>query len=425
MQARYGPRYRWYALLTVMLGTMASIMASTIVNVAVPDMSRFFALGQERAQWLSSGFMAAMTLSMPLTPWLLERHGYRRTYLGAVALLLAGSVVGGLANSYALVMAMRVAEGLAAGVLQPIPAIIVLRAFASHEQGRAMGLFGAAVVLAPALGPSIGGVLVEWWGWRSIFFVAAPFCVLALPLAWKLLPHSAPGGRALDTEAELDLAGLMLAAVVILLLLNGLAQLHGATAWAGVAMLAVAGAALWVFVRHQRRHARPLMRLDLFAHRNFRAGSVVSFIYGAALFGSTYLLPVFMQEALRLPPSTAGAVLLPSGIVLALTIPLVGRWTPPESRRAVIVAGLGLIAASFVLTMLIGPGTALIALAALAVLGRVGLGFILPSLNLAALADVPPALVAQGTSLINLLRQLGGAAGISLVGVLLQWRLDA
>lgn len=153
LQVRYGARYRWLVLGTVMLGTMASIMASTIVNVAVPDMSRFFVLGQERAQWLSSGFMAAMTLSMPLTPWLLERHGYRRTYLGAVLLLLTGSVAGGLANSYALVLAMRVAEGLAAGVLQPIPAIIVLRAFAPHEQGRAMGLFGAAVVLAPALGP--------------------------------------------------------------------------------------------------------------------------------------------------------------------------------------------------------------------------------------------------------------------------------
>ena len=187
LRARYGARYRWLSLGTVMLGTIASIMASTIVNVAVPDMSQHFTLGQEQAQWLAAGFMAAMTVSMPLTPWLLERHGYRRTYMAAVLLLLAGSIAGGLANSYGLVLAMRVTEGLAAGVLQPIPAIIILRGFKPEEQGRAMGLFGFGVVLAPALGPSIGGVLVEWFGWRSIFFVASPFCLLALPLAWKLL----------------------------------------------------------------------------------------------------------------------------------------------------------------------------------------------------------------------------------------------
>ena len=159
-----------------MIGTVASIMASTIVNVAVPDMSRVFALGQERAQWLSAGFMGAMTLSMLTTPWLLERYGYRHTYIGAVLLLMAGGIVGGLSRWFELVLAMRVAEGLAAGVLQPIPAIIILHAFGAGERGKAMGIFGFGVVLAPAVGPSVGGILVEWFGWRSIFFVVTPFC---------------------------------------------------------------------------------------------------------------------------------------------------------------------------------------------------------------------------------------------------------
>ena len=129
MQARYGERYRWLLLLAVMIGTMASIMSSTIINVAVPDMSRHFALGQERAQWVSSGFMVAMTVSMLTTPWLLARYGYRRTYASTMWLLLAGGLVGGLSNDFNLVLAARVAEGLAAGVVQPIPAIIILRAF--------------------------------------------------------------------------------------------------------------------------------------------------------------------------------------------------------------------------------------------------------------------------------------------------------
>lgn len=425
LRARYGARYRWLSLGTVMLGTIASIMASTIVNVAVPDMSQHFTLGQEQAQWLAAGFMAAMTVSMPLTPWLLERHGYRRTYMAAVLLLLAGSIAGGLANSYGLVLAMRVTEGLAAGVLQPIPAIIILRGFKPEEQGRAMGLFGFGVVLAPALGPSIGGVLVEWFGWRSIFFVASPFCLLALPLAWKLLPHSAPGGAEVNAaKVRLDLGGLALATLTILLGLNGLALLHGGSAMAGLSLLACSAGTLAAFIRHQRRTPHPLMRLDLFRHRRFALGALVAFVYGAALFGSTYLLPVFMQIALSLPPSQAGAVLLPAGIALAITIPLVGRSSTPSSRATFIFSGLVLLALSFALMLVVGRGTALTVITALAIVGRIGLGCILPSLNLAAMESVDTTLVAQGSSLINLLRQLGGATGVSLIGVFLAWRLE-
>ena len=235
LEQRIGPNYRWYVLLTVMIGTMAAIMASTIINVAVPDISRVFGLGQERAQWLSAGFMAAMTLSMLTTPWLLERFGYRHTYTGAVLLLMAGGLCGGLARGFELVLAMRVVEGLAAGVLQPIPAIIILRAFGAGERGKAMGIFGFGVVLAPALGPSIGGVLVEWFGWRSIFFVVIPFCALAATLAQRYLPVGVPGGGEVNRRgARLDLPGLVLIAVAVLSLLNGMVQLHGASRGAGM-----------------------------------------------------------------------------------------------------------------------------------------------------------------------------------------------
>lgn len=169
LQARYGERHRWLLLLSLMIGTMASVMSSTIVNVAIPDMSQHFALGQDRAHWVSSGFMAAMTVSMLTTPWLLARFGYRQTYLICMWLLLLGGIGGGFSNHFGLVLVARACEGLAAGVVQPIPAIIILRAFAQNEQGRASGIFGMGVVLAPAIGPSIGGVLVDWFGWRSIF----------------------------------------------------------------------------------------------------------------------------------------------------------------------------------------------------------------------------------------------------------------
>lgn len=425
LRQRFGDRYRWRVLLTVMLGTMASIMASTIVNVAVPDMSRHFTLGQERAQWLSAGFMAAMTLSMLLTPWLLARFGYRRTYRGAVLLLLAGGMAGGLSNVYELVLAMRVAEGLAAGVLQPIPGIIIMRAFQPHEQGRAMGIFGFGVVLAPALGPSIGGVLVEWFGWRSIFFVVVPFCTVAFGLARRYLATTGPGDQPAGRDAApLDLPGFMLVSLAILALLNGLVELHGRAPLVGLALLAVAAASLTGFLWHQRRTPHPLVQLALFRHGPFAMGSWVAFIYGMALFGSTYLVPVFMQIGLSLPPSQAGAVLLPAGLVLAATIPVAGRLADRWAVNRQVSTGLALLALSFLLMLGVGPGTALALITVWAVVGRIGLGLILPSLNLGAMRGLPQGLISQGSSTISFVRQLGGAVGVSATGIVLEWRLQ-
>ena len=434
LAARYGERYRWLLLLTVMVGTMASIMSSTIVNVAIPDMSQHFTMGQGRAQWVSSGFMVAMTVSMLTTPWLLGRYGYRRTYAGCMTLLLAGGVVGGLSNNFDLVLAARVAEGLAAGVVQPIPAIIIMRAFEPHEQGRASGIFGVGVVLAPAIGPSVGGVLVDLFGWRSLFFMVVPFCLVSLWLGRKFVPAMTPGGAtASQDSAGLDWRGLLLASAGTLCLLNGLAQWRGGSVWTVGALLAGALLALGAFVALQRRllhrpsrsGRQPLMNLQVFAHRQFTLSSIVAFIYGTALFGSTYLLPVYMQTGLQLSPSYVGTILLPAGFILAATIAVVGRLADRQPAFRLVSIGLALLAASFALMLTVRLESTIGWLVAWAILGRIGLGFILPSLNLGAMRGLDKPLIPQGSSVINFVRMLGGAVGVSLCGILLEWRLAA
>ena len=438
LRERYGERYRWLLLLSVMVGTMAAIMSSTIINVAIPDMSQHFTLGQERAQWVTSGFMAAMTVSMLTTPWLLARYGYRRTYSGCMWLLLAGGVAGGFANHFPLVLAARVAEGLAAGVVQPIPAIIILRAFEPSEQGRASGVFGMGVVLAPAIGPSIGGLLVDGFGWRSIFFMVVPFCIASLWLAQRFVPGTAPGGGAANPQGSgLDWRGLLLASVGTLCLLNGLVELQGGTA-ASAALLGGAALALLLFVWLQRRTLKrrrkndegtdPLMNLSLFTDRRFAMGSIVAFIYGIALFGSTYLLPVYMQMGLGLSPSYVGSILLPAGLVLAITIAIVGRLADRQPTHRLVSIGLVLLAASFALMFTIDlrrPSHIIPLLVTWAILGRIGLGFILPSLNIGAMRGLERTHIPQGSSVINFLRMLGGAAGVSLCGIVLEWRFAA
>ena len=427
--SRYGTRHRWLMLTTVMIGSMAAIMSSTIMNVGIPDMSLQFGIGQEVAQWVSSGFMVAMTVSMLTTPWLLARFGYRTTYLGCMLLLLSAGVAGGLSTNYNLVLAARVAEGLAAGVVQPIPAMIILRAFDTSEQGRANSFFGMGVVLAPAIGPSIGGLLVDWMGWRSLFFMVVPFCLASIWMALRYVPTTAPGGvSANHGKPSLDMAGLTLATVGTLCLLNGLVLLHSgdfssSLSLIGVSILSAMGFVLWQRMQSSRGGV-PLMNLALFAHRPFAMGTTVAFIYGIAMFGSTYLLPVYLQLGLGLSPSHVGTLLLPAGLLLALTIAIVSRYSSTHPTHLMVSFGLVLLTLSFALMLVVNLHTALWVLVAFAILGRIGLGFILPSLNIGAMRGMDPSLIPQGASAINFLRMLGGAAGVSLCGILLEWRLS-
>jgi predicted MFS family arabinose efflux permease len=279
--------------------------------------------------------------------------------------LLGGGIVGGLSNNFDLVLAARVAEGLAAGVVQPIPAIIILRAFKPDEQGRANGIFGMVVVLAPALGPSLGGILVDLFGWRSIFFMVVPFCVASLWMASRYVPVTAPGGVAANPDsASLDWRGLLMATAATMGLLNGMVAIHNGAHVNAALLLGGAVVALAVFIGWQRKLGKalhknnlaqgPLMNLALFNHRQFAMGSIVAFIYGTALFGSTYLFPVYMQMGLGLSASTVGTALLPAGLVLAVTIALVGRMADKQPAYLLVTIGLFLLALGFALMVTVG-----------------------------------------------------------------------
>ncbi|MHA6833053.1 DHA2 family efflux MFS transporter permease subunit [Ralstonia pseudosolanacearum] len=421
LRARHGERFKWLVLFTLTVGAVASIISATIVNVAIPDLSRHFVLGQERAQWVSASFMVAMTLAMLLTPWLLLRFGLRRTFSGALLLLGVGGLVGALAPTYGVMIAMRVVGGAAAGIMQTLPNILILRVFPEREQGKAFGLFGFGVVLAPALGPSLGGFLVELFGWRSIFFVVVPFTLLGWAMARRFMPiDSSMAGE----PKPLDWRGLLLVGAATVALLNGLVELH-ADAARGVALMAVSVVCLAVFLFWQRRVASPLLDLRLFSYRQFAMGAVVAFIYGAGLYGSTYLLPVYMQVALAYTPSSSGLVLLPPGLALAATIVVAGRLTRRIEPYRLVAFGLAALAVSFLLMTINTRATGCLLLIGIAAIGRVGLGFVLPSLSLGAMRGVDFTLIPQGSSAVNFLRQLGGAIGVSATGIFLQWRLAA
>jgi len=264
-------------------------------------------------------------------------------------------------------------------------------------------------------------VLVELFGWRSIFFVVVP---LTLAGWWMARRYMAVDSAMIGERKPLDWRGLALVGVATVSLLNGLVEMRD-NAIEGLALAVFGVAMLAVFVAWQLRAPDPLMNMRLYSYRQFSAGAVVAFIYGAGLFGSTYLLPVYMQTALAYTPSAAGLVLMPAGIALAVTIAIAGRLTSRILPYRQVTFGLALLAGSFLLMATGSMATPYLLIVLYAVIGRIGLGCILPSLTLGSMRGVDFSLIAQGSSCINFVRQLGGAIGVSLAGVGLEWRLAA
>jgi len=406
-----------------MLGTVSTVLAATIVNVAFPALIREFDIGHDSLQWVATGFLAATTTSMLATAWLVGTLGQRRTFVATMALFFVASVLGAASwNTDSLIVA-RVLQGAATGIMQPLSMIALFEVFPPEQRGRAMGLFGFGVVLAPAIGPSVGGLLMEAFGWRAIFLLSVPFCAAALPLGWRWLSDF----RSDAPRQRFDWAGAALLSAALFALLN-LPVVGHRSGWSSLAALSdglfalglVAGFVVW-----ELRVAAPLFALRLFANPGFRAASLVAFAYGLGLFGTTYLIPVFVQDISGYGPARAGNLLLVPGLALAVAIAWGGRLTDRAPPRYVISAGLACFAASSLLLAFATGTTAFWILALWITIGRVGLGLIIPSLNVGAVQTLPPAYLGHASAAVNFARQLGGAIGINLLAVLLEWRLDS
>ena len=414
------PRERAWIVATLMVGTMSTLLSATIVNVAFPALIAEMHIGHDVVQWVATGFLAATTATMLGTAWALQRFGERTTYIVTLSVFLAGSLLGAFAWSANALIFARVMQGAAAGVLQPLAMVVLFRVFPVSERGRAMGIYGFGIVLAPAIGPAIGGALVTNFGWRWIFVLSLPFCVAGILLARKTLVDRVSGER-----PHFDTVGFVLLVLGLIAALNVPVVGHR-EGWTSVALAAIAAvaSALWIaFVVWELRAAAPMLSMRLFRHRAFRSASMVALAYGVGLFGSTYLLPVFVQEIAHYSAASAGSLMVIPGLALAVSIAIGGRLTDRFEPRFVMIGGCVLFAISSVLFVWTGDGTRFWVFVAWILVGRIGLGLLIPALNVGAVQSLTGNELAYASSAVNFLRQLGGAAGVNLLAVYLEQRL--
>jgi EmrB/QacA subfamily drug resistance transporter len=420
LSARYGRSYRLLLTTAGMTSAFTMVFTGTIVNVAVPDVMGAYGVGQDKAQLLSTGFIATMTASQLLNAWFVQTFGQRLAYCLVLLVFAAGGLICGLSPSLDLIIFGRIVQGFAAGVVQPLVMVTLFQLFPKEKRGMAMGIYGMGLVLALGLGPVIGGITVDTLGWRAIFFVSLPLVMIAFVMGSIFMPSARPeGGR-----TAFDWTSYFLLCVALYCLISGISngQREGWTSDPIMLRLVIGVGAAAIFARLQFRDGPRLLDFSLFSNPRFASAIVLAFVFGMGNFAMTYAIPVFGQIVQGYTATVAGFLMLPASLLLVGVFPLTGKLADHVPPQFPIMGGLVLFALGVYLLSDADINTVFWSTAFFAIISRIGMGLINPPLMACALSALPSERLNQGSGTINFFRQLGGACGTNLLVVVLELR---
>jgi EmrB/QacA subfamily drug resistance transporter len=411
------PRQVWIISAVAMLGTVMSILDTTIVNVALATLGKDLHSSLATIQWVVTGYMLSLAAVIPVTGWASRRFGAKRVFLLSLVLFTLGSLLCGLATSITELILFRVLQGIGGGMIMPLAQMIMADAAGPKRMGRVMSLVAVPMMLAPTLGPVVGGTIIEVLNWHWIFYVNLFVGALAIPLGIKLLPAK-PGEK---TDA-LDFPSLGLMSTGLVALTYGLAeagtyQSFGNTrVWLPIAVgvILVAG-----FIVRALRVEHPLLDLRLYRSWHFSAASIVMFALGAAVFGAMILMPLYWQELRGYSVIETGLLTGPQGIGMAIAMPLAGRLTERYGGGPVALVGVLLTAAMTVPFALIGAHTSVVELSLVMVARGAAMGASFMPAMTAAFAALDRSEVSHATPQLNVLNRVGGSIGTTVLAVVL------
>jgi EmrB/QacA subfamily drug resistance transporter len=396
-----------------------AVLDTTIVNVALDKLSSDLHASLGTIQWVATGYLLSLAVVIPLSGWVTERFGSKRTWIASIALFAVGSALCATATSASELIAFRVLQGLGGGMLIPVGFTLVAQSAGPRRVGRALAVVGVPILLGPIFGPIIGGMIVDSAAWQWIFLVNVPIAVVAIVVAARKLRPDAGRGDA----GPLDWVGAVLLCPGLAGIVFGLSETetHGGIAAPITYGPFVAGIALVaMFAWHSLRVPRPLVDVRLFRSRGFRAAAGTTFLLGGALFGTLLTLPLYYQVDRGQSALHAGLLLAPQGIGAALALPISGRLTDRLGGGPVVVAGCSLLAAATVPLVFVTAHTPYVLLGCVLFVRGLGLGAAIQPATAAAYALLDSSQIPRATAALNTLRQIGGSIGTALLAVVLQ-----
>ncbi len=408
--------------MTVMLATFMEVLDTSVANVALPHIAGGMAVDLQESTWVLTSYLVSNAIVLPLSGWLSSLFGRKNVFFTCVGLFAISSFLCGIAPNLELLILFRVLQGIGGGAMQPISQAILLESFPPQKRGMAMGVFGMGVVVAPIIGPTLGGWLSDNYSWRWIFFINIPVGLASMFLTTLFIFDPPYLARTRLGGIKIDYLGLGLISLGLGCLQVFLDKGQTEDWFASRLILmtaAIAFACLAVLLVWELIHPSPIVNLRLMKDRNFSMGVLAMFVLGFILYGSLLLLPVLLQELLGYTATLAGMVLSPGGFLTLAMMPVAGSLVARVQARYLIM--LGLVIVGYSMFYMAGFNLQIdfwAAVIARAIQGA-GLAFLFVPINAAAFYFVPREKTGQGTAIVNLVRNIGGSSGIAFVTTLL------
>jgi DHA2 family multidrug resistance protein len=419
------PRYNpWIIALTVTLATFMEVLDTSIANVALPHIAGGLSASQDESTWVLTSYLVSNAIILPVSAWLSVLVGRKRFYMMCVLLFTISSFLCGLAPSLGMLVFFRIVQGLGGGGLATSEQSILADTFTPEKRGMAFAIYGMAVVMAPAIGPTLGGWITDSYSWRWIFYINVPVGILSLFLTQKIVedPPYIASERTKMLRNPIDYIGLGLITIGIgclQIVLDKGQEEDWFSSHMILALSTVAAATLVWFVVHEWRHRNPIVDVQLLRQRNFATAVFMMFILGMVLFGTTVLIPQFLQTLMGYTAESAGKALSAGALVLIFMMPIVGQLVSRVDPRYLVAIGfLATAAALFHMTSLdleIDFRTA----AMMRIYQTLGLAFIFIPINTLSYVGMPPNRSNQISGITNLARNLGGSIGIAMLSTFL------
>jgi MFS transporter, DHA2 family, multidrug resistance protein len=412
----------WFIAVTVMMATFMEVLDTSVANVSLPHIAGNLSAGVDESTWVLTSYLVSNAIVLPLSGWFSGLFGRKRFFIGCVVMFTISSLLCGLAPSLPMLVFFRVVQGLGGGGMQPVSQAILVDSFPRQKQGMAMAIYGMGVVLAPTLGPTLGGWITDNYSWRWIFLLNVPIGVISVLMISVLISEP---GRALRQKIKIDFIGLGLLSVGL-----GFLQVvldkgqrddwFGSPfiVWGTVSFVV----ALIALVVHELRTENPVVDLHLFKDRNFAISTFMMYTLGFVLYSTTLLLPILMQTLMGYTAMDSGLVLLPGGLLLLGCLPFVGVLLGKVQPRWIVICGLMIMATGLFqlshLNLYAGSHSMVFDWA----ISRAGTALLFVPINVMAFYFVPDGKRNNASGLINLARNIGASTGISFVTTMLDRR---
>ncbi|MCZ8512704.1 DHA2 family efflux MFS transporter permease subunit [Paenibacillus filicis] len=407
------------ALIAIVMGTFVAVLNSSLMNVALPQFVTVFGSTVATIQWVITGYMLASAVVIPLSGFLGDTLGAKNLFVLSVAGFTVGSILCGLAWSDSSLILFRIVTGLAGGFIMPIGMSIIYSTFPREKVGTALGMWGVATMVAPALGPTLGGYIIQYYSWRLLFFMSIPFGIAAVILG-KVLLKPTPQKKGLKLDVWGMIFSMLFFGCLLLALSKG--QSEGWTSLYIVSLFYVSFFSLLLFIWVELGVSNPLLNLRVFKDSNFTMSVIASSLVMMGMYGGTFLTPIYLQNIQGLTPMQTGLLLMPQSLAMAFMMPITGKLVEKVGVKVLGVIGLTILGTTTVELHLLTQDTPNHWLDTLLIIRGIGIGMCMMPLTQIGMINIPTPDVSRASSLSNVVRQVAASMGITILTAIMSSR---